>query len=162
MSFAGTGDSLVSFNLNFTGALGTGFPISLTGTDIAVIRFQIKSGLSPLFRSYDNGSAGTVVYNDDPNLPVLLQTTGNCAIYDVLLPTESLPEANRLKVYPNPANDFLNLETIENQDFRIVNVIGQMVLRGKTQARTEIAVSDLPKGVYVVHVGSDSVKFVKQ
>jgi hypothetical protein len=160
--FAGTGDSLVSLNFNFIGSVGTGLPITLTGTDIAVLRFQIKNGLSPLFRPYDHGTSGTVVYNDDSNQPILLQTTGQCPIYDVLLPTESLPESNRLKVYPNPANDFLNLETIDNQDFRIINGIGQMVRKGKTQSHTAIVLSDLPTGIYRVQVGHESIPFVKQ
>jgi hypothetical protein len=92
----------------------------------------------------------------------LLQTTGQCPIYDVLLPTKSLPESNRLKAYPNPANDVLNLESIDNQDFRIINGIGQMVRKGKTQSHTAIILSDLPKGIYRVQVGHESIPFVKQ
>jgi hypothetical protein len=160
LSFAGTGDSLVSFNFNFTGTFGAGFPISLAGTEVAVIRFQIKSGLSPLFRPYDHGSAGTIVYNDDPNTPMLLQTAGSCPIYDVLLPTESPLESRVLKVFPNPVQSVLNLETVENQSFQIINLVGQVVLRGKAQS--QIDVSMLPIGSYILKVGAAQTPFIKQ
>ncbi len=38
-SFAGTGDGLASFNFNFTGSLGQGLPIELSGTNVAAIEF---------------------------------------------------------------------------------------------------------------------------
>lgn len=98
-SFNGTGDALVSFNLNFTGILGTGLEMATTGTNVAVIRFQIiDAGISPNLRPYDNGTSGTVVFNDDPNDPLLLETTGGCPTYNSVIPIEWLG----ISAYPTP------------------------------------------------------------
>ena len=77
-SLDGTGDAIVSFNLNFIGDQGEGLPISMTGTDIAVIRFQVQSDCeSPNISMYEAGTAGTVVF-DDKALPTYLASSGNC------------------------------------------------------------------------------------
>jgi hypothetical protein len=82
-----TADGLLSINFDFTGATGTGLQIGLIGTDVAVLRFDIiDSSLAPNFRPYDNGTAGTIVYNDNATNPVLLATTGTCEVYNTKLP----------------------------------------------------------------------------
>ena len=68
---------------------------------------------------------------------------------------EKLP----LKVYPTNVSDFLNVETIDNQDFQIINMMGQIVMTGKTMTPIYIGVSHLPKGCYVFKVGAQQVKF---
>ena len=86
-NFDYTNDGLVSINLDFTGSTGAGLPIGLIGSDIAVLRFQIiDSSQTPNFRSYENGTAGTVVYNDNATNPVLLASTGNCEVYNTRIP----------------------------------------------------------------------------
>ncbi|MBL7813763.1 MAG: T9SS type A sorting domain-containing protein [Saprospiraceae bacterium] len=65
-----------------------------------------------------------------------------------------------LKIYPNVVKDFLTVETDNTDDFVIVNLLGQEVLRGKTAQR--IAVSVLPQGAYLLRVGSEVAKFVKE
>jgi hypothetical protein len=65
-----------------------------------------------------------------------------------------------LKIYPNVVKDFLTIETDNTADFVIVNLLGQQVLRGKTAQR--IDVSALPQGAYLLRVGSEVAKFVKE
>lgn len=259
-SFANTSDALVSLNFDFTGTTGTGLPISLLGTDIAVLRFQIVDGSqSPNLRSYDNGSAGTIVYNDNATNPLLLTSTGNCAIYNTLIPTlnvkayqtpssdkqtvtidwtttyekpnnyfmiersingrpftaiggyifatkantysfidvnplkglnyyrvrqidvgsiESmstvvdvlLEKGSKINVYPTlltDYNDYITLDVplntdLQQQDFHILNALGKEVMNGKTAERKDINVAHLLSGTYIVKVGEEQVKFVKQ
>ena len=68
---------------------------------------------------------------------------------------EKLP----LKVYPTNVSDFLNVETIDNQDFQIIDMMGQIVMTGKTMTPIYIGVSHLPKGCYIFKVGAQQVKF---
>ncbi len=259
-SLAHTSDAMVSFNFDFTGTTGTGIPISIIGTDIAVLRFQIVDGSqSPNLRPYENGSAGTIVYNDNASNPVLLTSTGNCAIYNTLIPTLSvkaystgasdkqtvtidwtttyekdnnyfmiersingrpftaiggyifatkanrysfvdinplkalnryrirqidvggpesvsnvvdvlLEKGSKINVYPSLLtnyNDFITLDVPENtdvkqQNFHILNALGTEVMTGKTAQRIDINVSHLVSGTYLVKVGEEQVKFVKQ
>ncbi len=64
-----------------------------------------------------------------------------------------------LKVSPNPVSLLLTINT-EGGDFQILNLLGQQVLRGKTAQ--QIDVSALPTGTYVIKVGAEQAKFVKQ
>ena len=65
-----------------------------------------------------------------------------------------------LKIYPSVVKDFLTVETDNTDDFVIVNLLGQQVLHGKTAQR--IDVSALPQGAYLLRVGTEVEKFVKE
>jgi hypothetical protein len=67
----------------------------------------------------------------------------------------------KLKAYPNPVSNTLTIETDLSGNFQILNLLGQQVLTGKTTAQ-RIDVSALPQGSYVLKVGAEQVKFVKQ
>jgi hypothetical protein len=70
--------------------------------------------------------------------------------------------STKLKVYPNPVSNVLTIETNDaTGSFQILNLLGQQVLSGKTTAQ-RIDVSALPQGSYVLKVGAEQVKFVKQ
>jgi hypothetical protein len=76
--------------------------------------------------------------------------------------------AKWLKVYPSIVTDgFLNLEmtgkaayTEGSSDYAIYNVYGQSVLNGKIGQ--QIDVSALTRGTYIVAVGTEKAKFIKQ
>jgi hypothetical protein len=66
-----------------------------------------------------------------------------------------------LSLHPNPVSNTLTIETDLSGNFQILNLLGQQVLTGKTTAQ-RIDVSALPQGSYVLKVGAEQVKFVKQ
>lgn len=58
-----------------------------------------------------------------------------------------------LKVYPNPARDFITLEGVdEASDIFIFNSLGIEMLHQKTGASRHINIQHLPKGLYLVKV----------
>jgi hypothetical protein len=69
-----------------------------------------------------------------------------------------------LKVYPNPVLNTLTVENTEGSDFQILNLLGQQVLTGKTppSGAGGLDVSTLPQGTYILKVGTEQAKFVKQ
>jgi Concanavalin A-like lectin/glucanases superfamily/Regulator of chromosome condensation (RCC1) repeat/Secretion system C-terminal sorting domain len=73
-----------------------------------------------------------------------------------------------LKVYPSVTTGILTVETDVDATFQVINLLGQEVLRSvKTSSRfqtstTLIDVSALPKGAYILKVGDEQVKFIKQ
>jgi hypothetical protein len=72
---------------------------------------------------------------------------------------------NELKIYPNPANDILNVElgNIENTYIFVYDVCGKEIMSKQiegTEAR--INVDNLAKGVYLIKVGTWVQKFVKE
>ena len=68
---------------------------------------------------------------------------------------------DKLKVYPNPVSNTLTIETEANGDFQIINFLGQTILRGQSTT-SSIDVSALPQGSYVLKVGAEQVRFIKQ
>ena len=66
----------------------------------------------------------------------------------------------KLAVYPNPVSNLLTLENTEGGNFEIINLLRQQVLTGKTTQRLDV--SALPQGTYILKVGAEQAKFVKQ
>jgi len=74
---------------------------------------------------------------------------------------ESIAQAE-IKLYPNPASSVINLTSVsEKASFRIVNMLGQEVMRGKIQDGT-IAVSSLTDGNYIVEINDNENVTVKR
>lgn len=79
-------------------------------------------------------------------------------------PPQGLSENELLNIaiYPNPAHDFIRVETCHGasvQCVEIYNVSGQKVL---SSTSTEINIGELPEGVYFVAVFTDNQKFVEK
>lgn len=72
------------------------------------------------------------------------------------------------KLYPNPANDFINIEAISNSqtdfEYEVYNLLGSKVLNGKTSGQIDI--SHLANGTYILQIQQDnqkqSLKFLKK
>jgi Metallo-peptidase family M12B Reprolysin-like/Secretion system C-terminal sorting domain len=66
-----------------------------------------------------------------------------------------------LSIYPNPTKNDLTVQyNGDATDFDIFNILGQSVLQGKINQNVDV--SRLAVGTYIVKVGSEQVKFVKQ
>ena len=69
-------------------------------------------------------------------------------------------------VYPNPTDGILFVQTLRatslpNQTYRITNLMGQTLLKGRISAETQqIDITSLPSGMYFISVGGQTVKFV--
>lgn len=67
---------------------------------------------------------------------------------------------NVLTIFPNPTTHLLTIETTEEAERHVINLLGQTVLRSK--AAQQIDVSALPLGTYFLKVGGQQARFVKQ
>lgn len=66
-----------------------------------------------------------------------------------------------IKVYPNSVSNVLNIEYMDSsRDYQVINLLGQQVMMGKPTKRLDV--SALPQGTYMLKVGSEQAKFVKQ
>jgi Secretion system C-terminal sorting domain/Leucine Rich repeats (2 copies) len=65
-----------------------------------------------------------------------------------------------LKTYPNPVSTVLIIETDNTGDYQIINLLGQVLMHGKTTNR--INVSALPQGTYILKIGEEQTRFVKK
>ncbi|MBP5643581.1 MAG: T9SS type A sorting domain-containing protein [Bacteroidales bacterium] len=66
-------------------------------------------------------------------------------------------------IYPNPAEDVLNIVANQSYEYQLINSVGQVVLSGNAEGNAELNVSDLNSGVYFLKVvanGSASINKV--
>lgn len=68
-------------------------------------------------------------------------------------------EKGSIVVYPNPTQDVLYIQGIEAQILRIFNMQGNML---QTTEGTQVSVSHLPTGTYLLQIGTQVVRFIKQ
>lgn len=71
---------------------------------------------------------------------------------------------SRVAVYPNPTHDALVVKGIATgQTVRVYDLQGRMLSATQTQAEsTQINVSALQKGTYLLQIGAEIVKFMKE
>lgn len=88
--------------------------------------------------------------------------------FDLIMPTENIiGESENLKIYPNPAQDFITIE-LENQanfdyNILIINNLGQIVQQDiLNQNVQQIPVNHLPKGIYTLRIENEKTVFVKR
>lgn len=72
-------------------------------------------------------------------------------------------ELSTLYLYPNPADDKIHLEGLEKEaEVRIYNDFGILVKTQMLSGDGEIALGDLPSGLYLVRIGRQCLKVVKR
>lgn len=74
---------------------------------------------------------------------------------------------NTVKIYPNPAQDFIRISDIEGANVVITDISGKTVINLKNISQTnDINVSELNSGIYFVNVSNEDVnqtiKFIKK
>lgn len=66
---------------------------------------------------------------------------------------------NAIMVYPNPTKDILHIEGAEDHTIRIYNTQGLLL---KKATGKQIDVSNLQTGTYLLQIGTQVVRFIKQ
>ncbi len=72
---------------------------------------------------------------------------------------EEALQAGQIVVYPNPAHDLLIVQGAETQPLRVFDMQGRVVV---TAEGNELNVSDLENGTYLLQIGTQVVRFIKQ
>lgn len=79
-------------------------------------------------------------------------------IFDGLIENQDV----NVNIYPNPANDMLNVVTeAENYEYQLINSVGQVVVSGNANGNATINVSDL-NGVYFLRIIADGNTIVRK
>ncbi|MDD6209259.1 MAG: T9SS type A sorting domain-containing protein [Bacteroidales bacterium] len=71
-------------------------------------------------------------------------------------------EITGIKLYPNPANDYIKIDGIEGETIYIVTVDGKTVKAINNYNGSTIGISNLTSGVYSVVVGDKTISFIKK
>ena len=69
-----------------------------------------------------------------------------------------------INLYPNPANDKIHIEGLEGEhEIQIYNAFGMLVMTTTLHGDSEINISDLPTGYYLMRIDNHrAVKFIKE
>jgi hypothetical protein len=91
---------------------------------------------------------------------IVKYTESNTEIFEVF-------ESQNIKIYPNPTNNNFSFECKNYSTIKLYNILGKEVLSQTTNGKTEINISHLSNGFYIVRVFSEdkiigSSKVVKQ
>ncbi|MDP5097781.1 MAG: T9SS type A sorting domain-containing protein [Flavobacterium sp.] len=73
-------------------------------------------------------------------------------------------DLNSLKVYPNPANDFITLSGLKKEEnYRIFNVLGTEILKGTILDSGKIEIQNFQKGLYFLEFDNGyTIKIIKE
>ncbi|NNT72319.1 T9SS type A sorting domain-containing protein [Flavobacterium sp. IMCC34852] len=73
-------------------------------------------------------------------------------------------DINKIKLYPNPAKDFITFENVETgTPIKITDINGRIINESPLSENKKINVENLAKGLYIVKIDNlESIKFIKE
>ena len=114
--------------------------------DWTLYTMELPAGQHTVKWCYYTAQSGSteeyVCWVDDITFP------GNTLILNV----ESVVDDNEFAVYPNPANDVININGEEIQSVEIYNSIGMRVVSRDVNASESINIADLTSGIYFMRI----------
>lgn len=118
----------------------------------AIIAAYVIGGSNTLSVSVNNSANGVqCFYGADVTV-----TTATLGVEDVIL--------NSVKIYPNPASDFITISGLKNREnFRVYDVLGTEIIKGKIIDNGEIAIKNFSNGIYFLKFDNgNTIKFIKE
>ncbi len=122
-------------------------------SDTASANFHISIN-SP---AIDNGNPNYIISNAEVDLdgqPRIFNNRIDCGIDEYYSPNAIYTEKISLNIYPNPASDYVNIQTFDNKkySFEISNLSGQIILMGNLFHTNHIYIKQLQKGIYFLSI----------
>ncbi|MBS1589450.1 MAG: T9SS type A sorting domain-containing protein, partial [Bacteroidetes bacterium] len=77
----------------------------------------------------------------------------------------SVNDPNKMKpftVFPNPAQSTLHYSEQPSGLFSVYDMSGKQVLQGNTDSNGEIDIKTLPTGAYLLKIGEQTIRFLKE
>jgi len=79
-----------------------------------------------------------------------------------LMSNQDFPET-KMEIYPNPVSDFLFIKNSKtNSDFWLFDLTGKLISKGKINVQNKLDVSVLEKGNYILVIGNERFRFIKE
>jgi uncharacterized surface protein with fasciclin (FAS1) repeats len=102
---------------------------------------------------------GVMINNANVTTPDLTAANGVVHVIDAVLldPTASLEEINNVSIsmYPNPASDYITIDSKENGNYVILDIMGAIVAEGNV-SNNKVSISSLNNGTYIVKFSTES------
>lgn len=154
-------------------------PPSLVAGRVYTLQLSLPSTQLCSFNDDDEPKYVNVVWRGERNTPANPGYTAgsgydkDCKVqpFDYYFATYFSPtlkiDATKTKpqvtLYPNPVKDFLQISALSEQtSYQIHSLTGAIVKKGIVSQGDKINVRTLPKGIYILHIESAKLKFVKE
>ena len=121
--------------------------------DIATIGKWVYVGDDLQLLSHDGS-----VLAQEPALNIRKITFAESSGTDTPTSMENI-QSTSVVIYPNPSQDMLIVSGIEAQALRVFDMQGRLL---KVENGTQVHVSDLAEGTYLLQVGTQVVRFIKK
>jgi hypothetical protein len=145
------------FNPGIT-ASGITLTASISGADYQWINCNnytpIANATSQSFTPSTNGSYAVIVTQNN------CTDTSNC----ITVTTVGINETadNMIKIFPNPTNNRLNIDLINDAEIGIYAITGKLMDKFAAKQNHIVDISAYPNGMYFVKTPNETIKFVKQ
>jgi len=146
----------------------TGYPVNSFGTTGHSTTFDIGTGDESPSDIHEDQAGRILVtghgnsYIDLPQLGIVSGNKGFVACYaHAPLAGTSEPLEESPMVFPNPATEFVRLNTAVDADFIITDTAGRCMLKGRSNNRV-VDIRELPSGMYLLNAGGESYRIVKE
>ena len=135
------------------------------GTD-GSIDLTIAGGFGAYLIDWDNDGLGD--FDDEEDLSdltggtyiVSVEDGFGCAVSETVVVNSQagLSELNSstMAVYPNPANDFIFIETTGNFTYQLTSVNGQILISGVAFEKERVDLSGLAAGIYLIQMNNEN------
>ncbi|MDD5184570.1 MAG: T9SS type A sorting domain-containing protein [Paludibacter sp.] len=146
------------------------FPLNIIpAQNSLIIKLNNGSETGTLLNSIDRitFSAGNVIFKniDNSSNSIMLSDISNLTFGLFSGITAIIPDKMSMVVYPNPANDFIQLKNVPEGvlNIKIIRLDGAVLMNKQLLDKNQsIDISHLASGFYFLKVNNNTLKFTKQ
>lgn len=152
---------LLAIFFTMTGYLFSQIGIKVTYYTSAEASYNIDT-TGKLYFSGDNLLIKETSSSNDVTIPISIIQKITLTTY-VLGTDEIGSNTNSLKIYPNPSDKWIKISGLKNKSLvKIYSMTGKLVHSGDYTSETEINISNLSSGLYLVQVNGSTLKLLKK
>lgn len=131
-------------------SFGTNGFVNLNTTVVNGLQFN-----TPMIINYDLGKLYLIGLTNYDNVRLY-----RFNLSSVLSTNEIINKKGQIKIYPNPASNFVSIQilenTIENFEYKIVDLTGRIVKNGNSKFNEQINIESLTSGNYIIQIETES------
>lgn len=128
------------------------------------IDFSYTDSDTNAFKTFTCGKIGFKINHNNGHYRALydnikVEVSKLCETDSNTIPVENIA-ISKLKLYPNPANDFIILSGYTGKNISVLSIYGRTLLEKEViNNETQLDISNLPEGIYFVRINNQLKKF---
>ncbi|MBS1573279.1 MAG: T9SS type A sorting domain-containing protein [Bacteroidetes bacterium] len=134
-------------------------PIKVNGNNGEVAYFKLENTIN---NQYFTLPISFSVSSVEFNYEYQILESNSIVQQDNSLSTQEIKGNSEILIYPNPAHNEISIQgIIKNTPYKLFFSTGQLIQKGIYQPKTTIDISHLEKGIYIIEINSEKLKFIK-